>query len=187
MKTRTKIIVGAALSLAAIRLLSSCSSIPKNAKPVNNFDVGRYLGSWYEIARFDYRFEKNLDNVAAQYSTKNETEIKVVNSGYNFKKKKWKSTTGSAKFAKEKSVGALKVSFFKPFYAGYNVVAIDEDYKYALIAGRNLKYLWLLSRNKTMPEEIKSQYLKKAEQIGYDTSKLVWVKHDKINPYLNGK
>lgn len=187
MKSGTKIILGAALSLAAIKLLSSCSSIPKNARAVENFNADRYLGSWYEIARFNYRFEKNLDNVAARYSSKNSLEIKVVNSGYNFKKEKWTSTTGTAKFAKDKSIGELKVTFFKPFYAGYNVVAIDKDYKYALVAGRNLSYLWILSREKTMPEEIKNQYLEKAKEIGYDVSKLVWVKHDKSNPYVNEK
>ncbi|MCT4033608.1 lipocalin family protein [Elizabethkingia anophelis] len=184
---KNKIILGTVLAIATITLLSSCSNIPKNAKPIEKFDAERYLGIWYEIARFDYKFEKDLDNVTAQYSFKENGEIKVLNSGYNTKTKKWKSATGSAKFRKDKTTAALKVSFFKPFYAGYNVIALDKDYKYALVAGQSLKYLWLLSREKTMPENIKEQYLKIAQEIGYDTSKLIWVNQDKDNPFVHGK
>lgn len=182
------IIAGAALSLAAVALLSSsCASIPKHATAVTHFDVNRYLGSWYEIARFDYLFEKNLDNVAAQYSLNDNGTIKVLNSGYNFKSKKWKSARGIAKFKKDKSIAEIKVSFFRPFYSGYNVIAIDKDYQYALVAGRNLSYLWILSRAQTIPENIKKEYLALAEKIGYDTTKLIWVKHDQSNPFVNGK
>ena len=110
----------------------------------------------------------------------------VLNSGYNFVKKKWSKADGLAKFRGHKNVAALKVSFFGPFYFGYNVVALDENYQYALIAGKDLDYLWILSRTTTIPEDIKAKYLKIAEEIGYDTSKLIWVKHDKTDsPYLN--
>lgn len=184
---KNKLILAVALSVGAAALLSGCASIPKKAKPVKNFDANKYLGTWYEIARFDYRFEKDLDNVSARYSLKDNGTIKVFNSGHDFKKETWKSSTGSAKFRINKTVGALKVTFFKPFYAGYNVVAIDDNYQYALVAGRNLKYLWLLSREKTIPESVKQRYMKLAEEIGYDTSKLIWVKQDKNNPLLNEK
>ena len=181
---KNKIIIGTALSLAAIALLSSCGSIPKNAQPVENFDANRYLGTWYEIARFDYRFEKNLENVVAQYSLADNGDINVLNSGYNTKSEQWKSAKGTAKFRRGKNSGALKVAFFKPFYAGYNVVAIDKDYKYALVYGSNLNYLWVLSRTKTIPENIKQAYLQQAEKIGYNTSKLIWVTHDKMSPFV---
>ena len=184
---QNKIILGAAFTLTTLALLSSCSNIPKKAKAIEKFAAERYLGTWYEIARFDYKFEKDLDNVTAQYSFKENGEIKVLNSGYNTKTKEWKSATGSAKFRKDKTTAALKVSFFKPFYAGYNVIAIDKDYKYALVAGQNLKYLWLLSREKTIPENIKEEYLKTAQSIGYDTSKLIWVNQDRSNPFIHGK
>ena len=183
---KTKIIVGAAFIALGILLLNSCASIPKNAKPVDNFDVNRYLGVWYEIARFDFRFEKNLDNTSAQYQLDKNGNVIVLNSGYNFVKEKWSKADGLAKFRGDKTVAALKVSFFGPFYSGYNVVALDENYQYALIAGKSLDYLWILSRTKSIPEDIKTKYLKIAEEIGYDTSKLIWVKHDKTdNPYLN--
>lgn len=177
-------IVAAFLSVTGVYFLTSCSHIPEKAKPISDFDANRYLGTWYEIARFDYRFEKNLDNVTAQYSLLENGDIKVFNSGYDYVKNEWKSSTGSARFREDKNTAALKVTFFKPFYSGYNVIALDDNYQYALIAGKNLEYLWLLSREKTMPEEIRNQYLQKAEAIGYDTSRLIWVKQDKDNPLI---
>jgi apolipoprotein D and lipocalin family protein len=182
---KTKKSVGLALIAFGILLLTSCTSIPKNAKPVENFDVNRYLGSWYEVARFDFKFEKDLDNTSAQYKLDDKGNVVVLNSGYNFVKNEWTKADGLAKFRGDKNVGALKVSFFGPFYSGYNVVALDENYQHALVAGKNLDYLWILSRTKTIPEDVKTKYLKIAKEIGYDTSKLIWVKHDKNdNPYL---
>ena len=138
------------------------------------------------MARFDFRFEKNSDNTSANYTLDKNGNVVVLNSGYNFVKKKWSKADGLAKFRGEKNIAALKVSFFGPFYSGYNVVALDEDYQYALIAGKNLNYLWILSRTKELPDEVKTQYLKIAKEIGYDTSRLIWVKHDKNNnPFLN--
>ncbi|WP_347217532.1 lipocalin family protein [Chryseobacterium sp.] len=179
---KNRIIFIVLLSFGLFSSLSSCSSMPEKAQPVNKFDVNRYLGTWYEIARFDYRFEKNLDNAMAQYSLNADGSVKVVNSGYNFKKNEWVSVNGTAKFRGDKNTAALKVSFFGPFYAGYNVIAL-EHYKYALVAGKNLDYLWILSREKTIPENIKQDFIIKAQKIGYDTSKLIWVKQDKKSPF----
>ena len=185
MKVKNEILL-VVLAVGVFAVLNSCSSIPKNAKVVENFDVNRYLGTWYEIARFDFRFERNLDNVSAQYSLNEKGNVMVLNSGYNFKKRKWQKAEGLAKFRGDKDMAKLKVSFFGPFYSGYNVVALDDNYQYALIAGKNLDYLWILSRTKNIPEEVKSRYLKTAKEIGYDTSKLIWVKHDRNdNPFLN--
>lgn len=158
--------------------LISCVSIPKGATAVKPFKKDKYLGKWYEIARMDFKFEKDLNNVTATYSLKDDGSIKVDNRGYNYVKKEWKQSIGKAKFVKESYEGRLKVSFFGPFYAGYNVIEIDTDYQYALVAGNNLKYLWILSRNKSIPENIKQQYLRKAESLGYDTATLVWTKQD---------
>ena len=157
----------------------SCVTIPKGAVAVKPFDKKRDLGQWYEIARLDFKFEKNLNNTTAEYSLNDNGTIKVDNQGYNTKKEKWEQAIGKAKFVGEANVAKLKVSFFGPFYAGYNVVAIDDDYKYALVAGKNLKYLWILSRETSIPVKIKDKYLKIAEEIGYQTSDLLWVKHDK--------
>lgn len=170
------------ISLGLLNSLMSCSAMPEKAQPVSPFDISRYLGTWYEIARFDYRFEKDLDNAMAQYSLNPDGSVKVVNSGYNSEKNKWVSVSGAVKFRSDKNTAALKVSFFGPFYAGYNVVAL-ENYQYALVAGKNLDYLWILSREKTIPEDIKRSFISKAQEIGYDTSKLIWVKQDKKSPF----
>ncbi|MEN2436696.1 lipocalin family protein [Weeksellaceae bacterium A-14] len=187
MKKQSKII-SLIVVIGIIILFNSCASIPQKAKPVENFEVNRYLGTWYEVARFDFRFEKDLDNTSANYTLDKKGNVIVLNSGYNFVKKKWSKADGLAKFRGDKNIAALKVSFFGPFYSGYNVIALDEHYQYALIAGKNLDYLWILSRTKELPDEIKTEYLKIAEDIGYDTSRLIWIKHDKDdNPFLNEK
>ncbi|PZR38534.1 MAG: lipocalin [Azospira oryzae] len=168
-----------AIAAWAAFALNSCSTIPKGAVAVKPFNTAKYLGKWYEIARFDYRFEKNLNNVTATYSLNQDGSIHVDNRGYDFKKGKWKESIGKAKPAGDPNEAKLKVSFFGPFYAGYNVIAIDADYQYALVAGKNLDYLWLLSREKTLPENIKHNYLMKARALGYTTDELIWVEQDK--------
>lgn len=153
-------------------------SIPKNAVAVKPFDLNRYLGKWYEIARYDYFFENNLNNTTAEYSLNTDGTVQVLNRGYNYKTAEWKEAKGKAKFVGDSNEGRLKVSFFGPLYSGYNVIAIDPNYRHALVAGRNLDYLWLLSRDKVMPEDIKNNYLQIASELGYDTSQLIWVKHN---------
>lgn len=168
------------VSTAALLLVyfTSCVSIPKGAVAVKPFSKEKYLGQWYEIARFDFAFEKGLDHVTATYTLKDDKTIRVDNKGYSAAKQKWKQSIGKAKFVGAEDEARLKVSFFGPFYAGYNVIAIDDNYQYALVAGNNLNYLWLLSRNKTMPQNVKESYLAKAKSLGYDTDKLIWTKQD---------
>ncbi len=166
-------------ALVNLTFLVSCSSLPERAKTVENFEKNRYLGKWYEIARLDVAFEKNLNNTTAEYSLNEDGTIRVINRGYNTKKKKWKKAEGKAKFVEGENIGRLKVSFFWPFYGSYNVVALDDDYQYALVAGSNLNYLWLLSRETYVPEEIKSEYLEIAGEIGYNTEDLLWIEHNK--------
>ena len=159
--------------------LSSCSTIPKGVVAVKPFDKGRYLGKWYEIARIDFKYERDLNNTTAEYSLNTNGTIKVDNKGYDTKKEKWQQAIGKAKFVGDDSIAMLKVSFFGPFYSGYNVIAIDPDYRYALIAGASFQYLWILSRESSIPDEIKNKYVKIAKDFGYNTSDLLWIKHDK--------
>ncbi|MBV8325655.1 lipocalin family protein [Chryseobacterium sp.] len=179
MKTIHKIILPVSLGAIGLLIFNSCSvRIPKGATAVKDFDAKKYLGRWYEIARFDYRFEKNLDNVTAEYSENPDGTIKVKNKGYNYLKKVWEESIGEAKFVKNKTEARLKVAFFKPFWAGYNVIDMDEDYQYALVAGSSLKYVWILSRTTTIPESIRQRFIQKAKKIGYTTDELIWVKHN---------
>lgn len=169
-----------AVSILSLALpIMSCSSIPKGVKAVTNFEKDKYLGKWYEIARFDFRFERNMNNTTANYSVNEDGTIKVLNRGYNYKKQEWKEAIGKAKFVGNSDIAMLKVSFFGPFYGGYNVIALDKDYQYALISGQSLKYLWILSRQVTIPENIKKEYLKIASDLGFNIENLIWVDHNK--------
>ena len=181
MKNKGSVIIKAGLLAALSVLLISCSSstMPEGASAVKPFDAKRYTGKWFEIARLDFKHEEGLNNVTAQYSLNDDGTIKVVNRGYDYRKEKWEEATGKARFVDAKDEAKLEVSFFGPFYSGYNVIAIDPEYRYALVAGESLEYLWLLSRETTMPENIKQDYLTKAKAIGYDTADLVWVEHDR--------
>ena len=166
------------MSIAFIPGLFSCSTIPKGVEAVQPFDKEKYLGKWFEIARLDFKFERNLNNTTAQYSVNPNGTIKVVNRGYNTKTGEWKEAEGKAKFVGDDDIAMLKVSFFGPFYSGYNVIAIDPEYQYALVAGKNLKYLWILAREPDMPEDVKNNYLEIAEEAGYNTEDLLWVEHN---------
>ncbi len=150
-------------------------ALPEGATPVSDFDLNKYLGRWYEIGRMDFFWEKrNMTNVYAEYSANEEGTVDVKNTGYSEKRGKWSSFEGEARFRAENTIAALEVSFFGPTWSGYNVVSVDEDYKYALVFGRNTDYLWFLSRDRGMPQHIKDKYLKMAKDCGYDTNKIHW-------------
>ena len=153
----------------------SCATKLKDASGINNFDVSKYLGKWYEVARYDSWFENNMDKTQAFYSLNENGTVRVENSGFDTTKEKWKTSVGKAKFRGAKNIGELKVSFFGPFYADYTILALDSEYKYSLVSGGTTDYLWILSRTKTIPEEIKNEYLSIAKKLGFDTSNLVWV------------
>jgi lipocalin len=149
-----------------------CVWSPKvNNVPVGSLEWDRYLGVWYEIARFDHSFERGIDCAKALYTKNTDGTIKVLNSG--IKNGKVKTAVGKAKITETPAF--LRVSFFGPFYADYRIMKIDSDYKYALVGSGGSNYLWLLSRTKEMPENVKAEFLEEAKQRGYDTTKLIWV------------
>lgn len=166
------------ITLSCVGVLASCTSIPSKIEPVTNFNPEMYLGDWYEIGRFDFRWEKNMKNVKANYSMNKNGSIKVTNTGYDYSTGKFKSSIGKAKFVKGKDLGALEVSFFGPFYSDYTIIALDENYQYALVAGNNKKLLWILSRTPTIPDYIKQDYVKRAENAGYDLTNFIWTSQD---------
>jgi apolipoprotein D and lipocalin family protein len=156
--------------------LSGCTGIPDNIQPVRAFDINRYLGTWYEIARLDHSFERGLEKVTAEYSLRDDGGIKVVNRGFNPESNNWKEVSGKAYFIADTDIGRLKVSFFGPFYGGYNIIEIDKDYSYSLICGPNKDYLWILARKPEMEESIRADLVKKAKALGFDTDELIFVK-----------
>lgn len=165
--------------VAASFLLVACSTPtpPPGVTVVSPFDTQRYLGTWYEIARFDHQFESGLEKVTATYSLRDDGGLDVVNKGYNPDRGMWQKTDGVAYFTGQPTRAALKVSFFGPFYGGYNVIALDSQYQYALVSGPDRGYLWILSRTPTIPESIKQEYLRIARDLGFPVEKLVWVNH----------
>ncbi|MFA5556366.1 MAG: lipocalin family protein [Flavobacteriaceae bacterium] len=188
MNNRIKNIRFIAFVVVVMLGLHSCESIPEKAEPVTNFDVNQYTGLWYEIARIDFKHERNMDNVTAHYSLNEDGSIKVFNSGYNYVKEQWEKAEGKARFRGATDVAAMEVSFFGPFYGGYNVIGLDQEYQYALVAGQDLDYLWILSRTKTIPETVKENYLKIAQEAGYDTNRLIWVSQNRTDsPFLHEK
>lgn len=157
----------------------SCAnkSVGRELRPtVKPFDLDRYLGKWYEIARFDVSFEKGLDYVTAEYSLKPDGMVKILNSGTNVKGER-REAVGKAKVPDANNPSHLKVSFFWFFYADYLVLDLDEEnYSYSLVGSKSDKYLWILSRTPSLPKATLDKILKKARSLGYDTSKLYFTK-----------
>lgn len=154
-------------------LLGCSVKPPSDITPVINFELPRYLGTWYEIARIDNRFEKGLSQVSADYSLRDDGGVKVVNRGWNDKKQKWEQSIGKAYFVKSPQEGALKVSFFGPFYGGYNIIKIDEGYQTALVISDNKNYLWILSRTPKISQKKLEEYLSFAEENGFDRDRIM--------------
>lgn len=172
-----KIIIVGSMIFASI---VGCTTIPENLEPVSGFEVERYLGKWYEIARLDHSFERHLTNVSATYSRGENGEILVLNKGYNTKSGQWKQIEGRARFLEEENVGSLKVSFFGPFYGGYHIIALDrQNYSYSMVTGPSRSYLWILSRNATLDEAVFADLVFKASELGFDTAKLIRVEHNR--------
>lgn len=164
--------------IPTVIFVSCCAaSPPAGIDPVKNFDVQRYLGTWYEIARLDHRFERGLQYVTAEYTLRSDGKIKVLNKGYDTKKRRWDSATGTAKFNGDKTVGSLAVTFFWPFYGGYFIVELDPDYRHALVVGPSKDYLWILARQPTLSPDTYSALIEKARALGYPVEQLIKVDH----------
>ena len=171
------------LAILSAWLLAACvSEPPPGLQAVSPFDIQRYLGQWYEIARLDHAFERGMSDVNASYQLAADGSVTVVNRGYDVQRQTWKEAIGRAVFVGDRNTGSLKVSFFGPFYGGYHVIALDQqDYRWALVAGPDRDYLWLLSRSKTLPAEVREQLLSKARALGFATDKLIWVAQNRAD------
>ncbi len=150
-------------------------TVPEGVEPITDFDAERYLGRWYELARIDNRFERNLICTQARYEALDDGSLRITNRGYNTRKQSWEESTGQARFLFDEEVGAMKVSFFRPFYGGYNIVKLDPDYKWAMIVGSRLDRFWILSRTPRLSDEIAFQLLGDADEIGVDVERIIWV------------
>ncbi|MBS0496662.1 MAG: lipocalin family protein [Proteobacteria bacterium] len=162
-----------------IVLFGGCVSVPQNVAPVDGFELNRYLGKWYEIARLDHSFERGLANITAEYSLREDGGVKVVNKGFSVADNKWKEAEGKAYFVRDPQEGYLKVSFFGPFYGAYIVFELDkENYQYAFITSYDKSYLWLLARTPVVSDEVLNRFVQKSGELGFATDKLIFPKQD---------
>lgn len=163
----------------SLLLFSGCLGMPEGVEPVNEFELDRYLGKWYEIARLDHSFERGLSQVTAEYTLNENGTVTVENRGFSAEKSKWKDAEGKARLVDDPQNGHLKVSFFGPFYASYVIFDLDkENYQYAFVSGPDTSYLWLLSRTPEVDEELLSRFIAESKKLGFDTDNLIFVEHD---------
>ena len=159
-------------------LLLSCTGIPPGVTPVGGFELDRYLGQWYEIARLDHPFERGLENVTAQYSMRPDGGVRVVNRGWSVEKAEWEEAEGKAYFVEDERSGYLKVSFFGPFYGSYIVFELDsKNYEYAFVSGPDTSYLWLLARQPQVEDSLVQRFIERSRELGFDTDELIFVDH----------
>jgi apolipoprotein D and lipocalin family protein len=157
-------------------LLGGCMGYPDTLSPVRSFELDRYLGKWYEIARLDHSFERGLTQVSAEYAIREKGGVTVINRGFSEAESKWKEAVGKAYFVREPDEGYLKVSFFGPFYGSYVVFELDQqNYQYAFVSGPDTSYLWLLARTPTVSEDLKQRFVKMAKERGFAVENLIWV------------
>lgn len=169
--------------LLASLLLAGCLGMPEQLEPVSGFEAKKYLGTWYEIARLDHRFERGMSNVTARYELREDGGLTVVNRGFVAERGEWSEATGKAYLVGDESIGHLKVSFFGPFYASYVIFGLDqEDYQYAFVSGPDHSYLWLLSRQPEPDQAVVERFLEQARQAGFATDELIFVAHDRPQP-----
>ncbi|GHA49652.1 lipocalin family protein [Photobacterium aphoticum] len=164
--------------LFSLLWLTGCTGMPDTVQPVSNFELNRYLGKWYEIARLDHSFERGLTQVTAEYSLRDDGGVRVINRGFSVEENAWQQAEGKAYFVNGADEGYLKVSFFGPFYGAYVVFELDHaGYQYAFVSGPSTEYLWLLARTPTVDPSVMEKFIVMAKARGFDTDGLIVVKY----------
>ncbi|GGY14612.1 lipocalin family protein [Paludibacterium paludis] len=167
------------LILTLLPLAGCVTAPPSGIAPVQGFQLQRYQGRWYEIARLDHRFERGLQAVSADYSRNADGSIRVLNRGFDASAARWREAVGKAWFNGPADVASLRVSFFGPFYGGYHVAALDPGYRWAVVVGPDKDYLWLLSRDKQPAPAARPALLAVAARLGVPAEQLIWVRQDR--------
>lgn len=160
--------------MLSVFLLLGCATVPEGLEPVTGFEVERYLGKWYEIERLDNRFENGLSNVSADYRMLPNGKIEIINRGFNARRNSWFEAKGLAWLEGSKDVGSFKISSFTPFLGSYNILVIDPQYRYAMVAGADRDELWILSREPQLDRSIIDSLVAKAKAWGFPTNELVF-------------
>lgn len=173
-----------ALWMAGVAVMAGCAntSPPPGVEAVSPFDLQRYQGRWYELARLDHSFERGMTDVSATYTPQADGSVRVVNRGFAAASGQWREAVGTALFTGAPTTGSLKVSFFGPFYGGYHVAALDPDYRWALVLGPDTSYCWILARDKQLDAAQRDAIVARAQALGVDTHALIWVTHKRQDP-----
>jgi apolipoprotein D and lipocalin family protein len=173
-----KRVFGVLSQALACASLAACVGLPEGVQPVGNFELDRYLGKWYEIARLDHSFERGLDSITAEYSLREDGGVRVINRGYSARDGDWEQAEGKAYFVRSPDTGHLKVSFFGPFYGSYVIFELDQqEYQYSFVAGPDKSYLWLLARTPRVDPAVIERFVQHAGELGFATDKLIFVEH----------
>ena len=163
-------------------VLGGCVTLPDGLQPVRGFELSRYLGHWYEIARLDHSFERGLTHVTADYSLREDGRVRVINRGYRPEEDRWETTEGVAVFVGPPDEGRLKVSFFGPFYGAYNIIVLDEThYDHALVCGPDRSYLWILAREPRLDPAVFEDLVARARALGFPVEKLIRVDQEPVD------
>ena len=178
-----------ALLFTTIALLTACatSSPPLGIAAVKPFELQRYQGQWYELARLDHIFERGLTDASARYQAQADGSVRVVNRGFDPAKGEWREVTGKALFTGAHTVGSLNVSFFGPFYGGYPVAGLGPGYRWGLVVGADRGYFWGFARGETPSATAKTAIVTRAKALGIGTDALIWVSQERTDPALAGK
>lgn len=161
--------------IMCISLFSCCKAQTKVDNSVSGgLNLDKYLGQWYEIARFDHKFERGIQFCKANYSLREDGKLAVLNTG--IKDGKPSEAKGKAKFTDNPRI--LRVSFFGPFYGDYRIMLLDDDYQWVLVGGSDDSYLWIMSRTPKLSDEVRETILAEATRRGYDITKLIWVEQE---------
>ena len=166
---RTLLIPAVLVALA----VTGCTRLPEGIRPVQGFNLQRYLGEWHEVARLDHRFERGLTRVTATYSLNADGSVKVLNRGWNAAKGRWKEAEGRAVFVNSSQEGRLKVSFFGPFYGAYTIIALEPE-RYSMICGPDRSYFWILSREPRLDPATLQGLIAQAKAQGFATEQLIY-------------
>ena len=165
------------LSALILLILAACTGVPEGVVTVDTVDPQRYVGTWYEIARLDHSFERGLSDVTANYSRRDDGGIRVINRGFNAARGEWDEAEGRAYPVMEGDWSELKVSFFGPFYGGYNIIALDPGYQWVMVVGPDRGYLWILARSPDLDAEILNELVARAAALEFPTDQLIYVEH----------
>ena len=163
------------LLIMCLFFFTGCKAQTKVDNSVSgDLNLDKYLGTWYEIARFDHKFERGIQFCKANYSLREDGKVAVLNTG--IKNGEPSAAKGKAKFTDNPRI--LRVSFFGPFYGDYRIMLLYEDYQWVLVGGSDESYLWILARTPKISDEVKERILAEATRRGYDVGKLIWVEQE---------